>query len=117
MWIQEVGHDIKWPRKLKADNLGRRDQNKYCHFHDDHGHTTDECRQLKDEIEWLIREGSLKKFARDGKTHRKEESLANKEPPKPNLEELVGIINVIAGGLDECKVRGKRPAKAIKFSQ
>ena len=37
---------------LKAKGLDRR---KYCRFHRGHGHNTEQCIQLKDEIEALIR--------------------------------------------------------------
>lgn len=41
----------------RADPLrgpkNKRDLNKYCLYHQDRGHTTDEFRQLKDEIEGL----------------------------------------------------------------
>ena len=37
----------------------KRNQNKYCRFHRDIGHTTEECITPKDEIEKLIREGYL----------------------------------------------------------
>lgn len=31
---------------------------RYCYFHRDYGHTTDECRHLAEEIEWVIRSDS-----------------------------------------------------------
>ena len=31
--------------------------NLYCRFHKDTGHKTDDCRELKDGIEFLIRKG------------------------------------------------------------
>ncbi|PON84075.1 LOW QUALITY PROTEIN: hypothetical protein TorRG33x02_200850 [Trema orientale] len=34
---------------------GRKDQNKYCRFHHDHGHDTNDYFDLKDKIEELIR--------------------------------------------------------------
>ena len=40
----------------------KRDPNKYCRYHRDRGHTTDECRQLKDEIEGLISRGFLRQY-------------------------------------------------------
>ncbi|KAL5839629.1 hypothetical protein ACOSQ4_012237 [Xanthoceras sorbifolium] len=40
----------------------KRDKDKYCRFHRDHGHDTSKCFQLKDHIENLIRDGHLKEF-------------------------------------------------------
>ena len=37
---------LKWPEKMKGDP-NKRNKNKYCRFHRDHGHDTDECFDLK----------------------------------------------------------------------
>ena len=37
-----------------------RNQNLYCHYHQDHGHTIEDCRNLWDYLEQLVREGKLK---------------------------------------------------------
>ena len=50
---------LRRPPPLKAKGLDRR---KYCRFHRGHGHNTEQCIQLKDEIEALIRRGYLDKF-------------------------------------------------------
>ncbi|KAK1369417.1 hypothetical protein POM88_035509 [Heracleum sosnowskyi] len=57
--------DLKWPKPMRAD-VSKRNQNQYCRFHKEVGHDTDDCRQLKDEIEFLIRRGKLGKFTKDG---------------------------------------------------
>ena len=44
---------LKWPEKMKGDP-NKRNKNKYCRFHRDHGHDTDECYDLKQQIENLI---------------------------------------------------------------
>ena len=36
---------FKWPRKMAGD-LSKRNQNLYCHYHQDHGHTIEDCRNL-----------------------------------------------------------------------
>ncbi|XP_061368834.1 uncharacterized protein LOC133311760 [Gastrolobium bilobum] len=41
---------------------GQHDETKFCEFHNDTGHTTDECFDLKNAIETLIRAGKLQKF-------------------------------------------------------
>ena len=37
---------LKWPEKMKGDP-NKHNRNKYCRFHRDHGHNTDECFDLK----------------------------------------------------------------------
>ena len=45
---------LKWPEKIKGDP-NKCNRNKYCRFHKDYGHDTDECFDLKQQIENLIR--------------------------------------------------------------
>ena len=83
---------LKWPDKIKGD-LNKRNRNKYCHFHRDHGHDTDEYFDLKQQIENLIRQGKLRNFL--GRDY-KDEKL------KAKVEELsrppLGEIRMIVGG-------------------
>ncbi|KAK3027995.1 hypothetical protein RJ639_039348 [Escallonia herrerae] len=58
---QIKGQDIlKWPKPMRRP-AERKDTQLYCHFHKDHGHTTEECKVLQREIENLIAKGSLRK--------------------------------------------------------
>ena len=43
----------------------RRNQNLYCIYHRDRGHTTEKCRVLKDHLEQLVKAGYLKEFVTD----------------------------------------------------
>ena len=49
--LHEVRNDqfLRWPTKMKSDPATR-DNTKYCEFHRDYGHRTDNCIQLKREI-------------------------------------------------------------------
>ena len=54
--LREVQHEkfLRWPSQMRIDPT-KRDTTKYCEFHRDHGHQTDNCIQLRKEIEYLIR--------------------------------------------------------------
>ena len=52
---------FKLPNKM-ARELRKRNPSLYCHYHQDHGHTTDNCRNLRDHLEQLVHEGKLKQL-------------------------------------------------------
>ena len=82
---------LKWPEKMKGDH-NKRNKNKYCRFHRDHGHDMDECYDLKQQIENLIRQGKLRHFV--GKDHKDEKLKAKMEesswPPLGEIKDIIG---------------------------
>ncbi|XP_010259178.1 PREDICTED: uncharacterized protein LOC104598695 [Nelumbo nucifera] len=56
--LMQIGDEkfVKWLEKLK------RNPKKYCKFHRGIGHDAEDCYELKNEIESLIRRGHLKQF-------------------------------------------------------
>ena len=56
---------LKWPRPLQSPP-GVRDKKKYCRFHKDHGHYTEDCRDLKEQVEELIQKGKLQRYVKRG---------------------------------------------------
>ncbi|XP_030936564.1 uncharacterized protein LOC115961782 [Quercus lobata] len=65
--VQQVPEKIKnelffeWPKNMAGDPM-RRNQNLYCQYHQDHGQTTEDCRNLWDHLDQLVREGKLKQL-------------------------------------------------------
>uniref|UniRef100_A0A2N9IPA1 Uncharacterized protein n=1 Tax=Fagus sylvatica TaxID=28930 RepID=A0A2N9IPA1_FAGSY len=95
--------DIKWPGKLRSDPT-KRSKDLYCRFHRDHGHTTEDCFALKQQIEALIRQGKLGKFVRQDKPEVRHESRPprqdeNKDRQEDRPRDIIGEIRTIVGGL------------------
>nr|GEW12939.1 ribonuclease H-like domain, reverse transcriptase, RNA-dependent DNA polymerase [Tanacetum cinerariifolium] len=57
----------------------KRSSNKFCDFHNDKGHNTDECMQLKKQIEELVRAGKLSHLIKDIKQRRDQSKKRKKE--------------------------------------
>ncbi|RWV76913.1 hypothetical protein GW17_00062337 [Ensete ventricosum] len=55
---------LRTPNPIRA-KIGGRDKRRYCRFHRDYGHNTEECNDLRNQIEDLIRQGHLHQFIRD----------------------------------------------------
>ena len=79
-------------------------QNKYCRFHKDHGHDTDECFDLKQQIENLIRQRKLRNFL--GRDH-KDEKLKAKVEESSRLP-LREIRMIIGGGSTSQSSRSRK---------
>lgn len=82
---------FKWPNKM-IGNPEKRNQNLYCQYHRDHGHTTEDCRILWDHLDQLAREGKLKQLLQHssglgGQTTSRSERETPSRPP-------LGTINV-----------------------
>ena len=74
-------------------NPEKRNRNIYCQYHQDHGHTTEDCRSLWDHLDQLVREGKLKQLLHHssglgGQTNSRSERKVPSRPP-------LGTINVI----------------------
>ncbi|XP_050267534.1 uncharacterized protein LOC126712295 [Quercus robur] len=98
-------HYLKWPRPLHS-SPNVRDKNKYCRFHKDHGYNTEDCRDLKEQIEELIRKGKLQKYVKKGeysksrnddKTQHESFSRGDDRSSHPP-NKVIGEINTITGG-------------------
>ena len=50
--LEKVKNELffRWPNKMAGDPVNR-NQNLYCQYHQDHGHTTEDCRNLWDHLE------------------------------------------------------------------
>nr|GEY54276.1 reverse transcriptase domain-containing protein [Tanacetum cinerariifolium] len=57
----------------------KRNSNKFCDFHNDKGHSTDECMQLKKQIEELVRAGKLSHLIKEMKQGREQPKTGRKE--------------------------------------
>ncbi|KAL0458484.1 UNVERIFIED_CONTAM: hypothetical protein Slati_0475600 [Sesamum latifolium] len=121
MAVEEKGL-ITRPRSWR-DTPQRPKSDKFCRFHNDYGHTTEECRHLKNEIERLIQNGYLQEYvcwerARGTGPYQKKEGDKAREirapsPGRPSREGAKqtsggkednndiphkGVIRMIAGG-------------------
>ncbi|KAL0395236.1 UNVERIFIED_CONTAM: hypothetical protein Slati_4489800 [Sesamum latifolium] len=104
LMIAEQQGIVQWPRKMK-DNPKRLKLDKYCRFHKDRGHSTEDCYHLKNEIEKLIQRGYLKIYVENkpsGHTsaHRRvgeELEEAESSRRRENLP-TAGVIGVMTGG-------------------
>ncbi|XP_077215908.1 uncharacterized protein LOC143850556 [Tasmannia lanceolata] len=109
---------VRWPTRMISKG-NKRDKSKYCRFRRDHGHDTDECWQLKEEIELLINRGYQKRYVKSNGDRRERRGrsphgqsprrpppfpVRNQSPPSSSPQQEIhrsqpkGVINTIMGG-------------------
>ena len=83
---------FKWSNKMAGDPA-KRNQNLYCHYHQEHEHTTKDCRNLWDHLDQLVGEGKLKSLLHhsSGQGNQTNSNSKMNAPSGPSLE----TINVI----------------------
>uniref|UniRef100_A0A2N9ITY0 Retrotransposon gag domain-containing protein n=1 Tax=Fagus sylvatica TaxID=28930 RepID=A0A2N9ITY0_FAGSY len=88
---------LRWPGKIRSDPNSR-PKNLYCRFHRDHGHLTEDCVALKEQVETLIRQGKLQKYVSRPTNARPAKPPAQREQAEHNRPAPVGEIRTIIGG-------------------
>lgn len=88
-------NELKWPSRLRSPQ----DFNKYCDFHRDHGHITENCKALQREIEALIKRGFLGSYVGHDKHQRNDRDKGKAPEAKGGAQPTAGTINVIVGGI------------------
>ena len=90
----------------------KRNQNLYCQYHKDHGHTTENCRNLWNYLDQLVREGKLKHLLHHSSGH---QSRTHQEPRiDAALRPPVGTINMILAALGRT---GTYPSRVLFVTQ
>ncbi|XP_070031758.1 uncharacterized protein [Nicotiana tomentosiformis] len=96
--ISAIGRikDTRWPRPLQTDP-DQRNPNQMCKYHGTHGHKTEDCTQLREEVARLFNKGHLREFLRD----RAKNHLKNRDSNRQNeQEEPQHVVHMIVGGVD-----------------
>ncbi|XP_022893948.1 uncharacterized protein LOC111408418 [Olea europaea var. sylvestris] len=88
--------ELKWPVRMRSPPESR-DMNKYCEFHRDHGHTTENCKALQREIEALIKRGLLSSYVGNDKRPRNDRGREKDPEAKRDGQPTAGTINIIIG--------------------
>ncbi|GJS43648.1 reverse transcriptase domain-containing protein [Tanacetum coccineum] len=70
----------------------KRSSNKFCDFHNDKGHSTDECIQLKKQIEELVRAGKLSHLIKEIKQGRDQPKVGKKEVPAKDKSMAIYMV-------------------------
>jgi hypothetical protein len=88
---------LRWPGKICSDPNSR-PKNLYCRFHRDHGHLTEDCVALKEQVETLIRQGKLQKYVSRPDNTCPPKPQGPKERTKNPKLGTTGEIRTIVGG-------------------
>ena len=77
---------FKWPNKMVGDPT-KHNQSLYCHYHQEQGHITEDCRNLWDHLEQLVQEGKLKSLLHhsSGQGNQTSSDSQKNAPSKPPL--------------------------------
>jgi hypothetical protein len=83
--LMEIKRDpaFRWPPRMRTPPEKRNNQ-KFCEYHNDHGHQTEDCMALRREIELLIQNGKLIKFVAN-------EKRSNEESRRSPQQRIAGL--------------------------
>ncbi|XP_013632786.1 PREDICTED: uncharacterized protein LOC106338321 [Brassica oleracea var. oleracea] len=113
--LRQMDQHVKWPQKMTSpDSHGN--PNWWCDFHNDHSHKTEDCIELRIEVNELLKKRHPMEFLSD-----KAKNLLNKDATKQSAKSVPAsapqqnrVIHVIFGG---SKISGISHAAAKKSTR
>ena len=107
---------FRWPNKMGRDTY-QRNQNLYCTYHRDKGHTTEQCRVLKDHLGQLVKAGHLKEFVVESGNHGAELGAQQKGNPLPPPLGVIEVIHAVSRGTNTAGMRVLVVTSTREFSE
>lgn len=130
---------LNWPARSSSGST-RKNNGRYCDFHCDYNHTTEECYHLGQQLEELAQKGELKEYIGQGpqeqqlslpptqlqriqtrnRNRRRRRNRSNTEAhqaeaaPQDQLPPLAGHINMIIGGVEVGSSSSSQRKKQIR---
>ncbi|XP_070011295.1 uncharacterized protein [Nicotiana sylvestris] len=97
--LEKLGPKVKWPQKMKSDPNSRK-SNALYEFYQEHGHKTEDCIALRQEVVNMLHQGHLKELMSDlGRANFARGLEKDQGPPKPPSP--APTIQMIIGRGDE----------------
>ena len=94
-----------WPNQMAGDPT-KRNQNLYCHYHQEQGHTIEDCRNLWDHLDQLVGEGKLKSLLHHSSGSRNQtNSNSRKNATSGSPLGTINIIFAAIGRIGSCPTR------------
>nr|GEV60392.1 reverse transcriptase domain-containing protein [Tanacetum cinerariifolium] len=93
----------------------KRNSNKFCDFHNDKGHNTDECMQLKKQIEELVRAGKLSHLIKEIKQGREQPKIGRKEAAAKDKPTTIYMVRSWQRTVKQKVTQSFEPGKEIAF--
>ncbi|MED6227485.1 hypothetical protein PIB30_114052, partial [Stylosanthes scabra] len=126
-FLNEVSQVERVPAPRPIKNTGRGDRRSYCKYHKQHGHDTEECRDLLDFVEEGLKNGKFREYTgrhRNRDDDRRVRQRQNSPEPKsekrrdePKERGVHREIAMISGGIaDEGNPPSRKAAKRSKHS-
>nr|XP_023924934.1 uncharacterized protein LOC112036356 [Quercus suber] len=102
---------FRWLSKMSG-NPEKRNQDRYCQYHQDHGHATEDCRNLWNYLDQLVRKGRLKHLLHHSSS---QHGQTYQEPRRDTaMGQPAGTINVILAAPGRI---GIRPSRVLSIAQ
>ena len=98
-------------KKMVGDPT-KHNQSLYCHYHHEQGHTMEDCRNLWDHLDQLIREGKLKSLLHHSSGQGNQTSSDSRKNTPSRLP--LGTINVIFTALGRT---GSYPSRVMSVAR